>query len=61
MNKLVFNRMHDIFLEPEDDMEDCSLPDEADEMSIAALHKQQQRAREDFLAEIYRQKHEDME
>ncbi len=58
MNKL--NRMHDIFLEPEDDLEGCSLPGEVDEMSIASLHKQQQRDREDYLAEIYRQKQEGM-
>ena len=56
-----FNRMHDIFLEPEDDREDSSLPDEADEMSIAAIHKQQQRDREDFEAERYRQRQEDEE
>lgn len=53
-----FDRMHDSWLEPEDDMEDCSLTDENDEMSIASLHKQQQRDYEDFLAETYRQRKE---
>jgi len=60
MDKQKFDRMHDFLLEPEDDFEDCSLPDESEEMSIAALHKQQQRDREDYLAEIYRQKQEGM-
>ena len=56
-----FNRMHDIFLEPEDDREDSSLPAEDDEMSIAAMNKQPQRDREEFEAERYRDRHADEE
>jgi hypothetical protein len=53
-----FNRMHDMLIEPpEIDDEDG----EFDGMTIAEIHKQQQRDREDFEAERYRQRQEDME
>ncbi len=53
MNNRQFNSAHDRLLEPPD--EDF---DDDDEIDIAELHKQQQRDREDWLAETMRQRQE---
>jgi len=55
MNNRQFNSAHDRLLEPpEDDFDDS----DDEEIDIAELHKQQQRDREDWLAETMRQRQE---
>ena len=55
MNDRRFAAMHDRHLDPPDEDFDDS---DDDEIDIAELHKQQQRDREDWLAETMRQRQE---
>jgi len=57
MNNRQFAEAHDRLLEPPDEEFDDTTDDE---MDLADIHKQEQRDREDWLAEQYRQKQEDV-
>jgi hypothetical protein len=59
MNNRQFAAAHDRYLEPPEEMYDDS--EEGDETDLAEIRKQEQRDREDFEAEQYRQRREDME
>lgn len=55
MNNRQFAAAHDAYLEPPDDEDEDDLPDED---TLASIWKQQQRDREDYLAETLRQRQE---
>lgn len=56
MSDRQFAAAHDRYLEPPDEEVDDTTDDE---MDLADIHKQEQRDREDWLAEQYRQRKED--
>ena len=56
MNSRQFDAAHDRYLEPPDDDDG---EETWDEMDLADIRKQEQRDREDFEAEHYRQRQED--
>ena len=56
MNSREFAAAHDRYLEPEDDRQDDSLPD--DEMDLADIARQKRLDHEDWEAETLRQRQE---